>query len=112
SERGLVLSTDGGARFREVPGCATATACAVGVHDGRACVWLALYSEAKDATRIVMVDAERADAEVIAKLVGSGDDEELGASARVERLGWDGTRLFAVGEPGFVLIEPPSEPRH
>lgn len=112
AERGLALSTDGGARFREVPGCATATACAVGSFDGRTYVWLALYSEAADLTRIVMVDAERADAEVIAKLTGSGDDEELGASARLEQLGWDGARLFAVGEPGFLSLEPPSEPRH
>jgi hypothetical protein len=112
-ERGLVLSTDYGATFREIPGCAGTTACAVGVHDGRTYAWLALYSEAADVTRIVMVDAGRTDAEIIAKFAGSGDDEELGASARVERLGWDGTRLFAAGELGFVLIEPPSaEPRH
>jgi len=111
-ERGLVVSTDGGVRFREVPGCATATACAVGVHDGRAYVWLALYSEAADLTRVVMVDAERAEAEVIAKVTGAGDDEEGGASGRLEHLGWDGTRLFAVGEPGFLAFEPPSEPRH
>ncbi|HTQ05350.1 MAG TPA: hypothetical protein VMI54_15915 [Polyangiaceae bacterium] len=112
SERGLVVSTDEGRRFREVPGCASATACAVGVQDGRAFVWLSLYSEAADLTRILLVDPERAEAEVIAKIQGSGDDEELGASARVEALGWDGTRLFAVGEPGFLLLEPPSEPRH
>ncbi len=112
TERGLVVSTDGGARFHEVPGCATATACAVGVHDRRACVWLALYSEAADLTRVVMVDAERGDAQVIAQVAGSGDDEEAGASGRIERLGWDGTRLFAVGEPGFLAFEPPSEPHH
>lgn len=112
SERGLAVSTDAGAHFREVPGCAAATACAAGIHDGRACVWLALYSEATDVTRLVMVDAERAEAEVVSKLAGSGDDEELGASARIEQLGWDGARLFAIGEPGFLLIEPPSEPRH
>jgi hypothetical protein len=111
-ERGLVVSTDDGARFREVPGCATATACAAGVHDGRSRVWLALYSEAADLTQLVMVDAERAEAEVIAKIAGSGDDEEGGASGRIERLGWDGTRLFAAGEPGFLAFEPPSAPRH
>jgi hypothetical protein len=112
TERGLVVSTDGGLRFREIPGCASVTACAVGVHDGRTSIWLALYSEAADLTRVLKVDAERADAEVVATVLGSGDDEETGASGRIERLGWDGTRLFAVGEPGFLAFEPPSEPRH
>jgi hypothetical protein len=111
-ELGLVVSTDEGRTFREVPGSAAATACSVGTYGGRAYAWVALYSEAADATRVLMVDVERAEAEVILTLSGAGDDDQLGASARLERLAWDGARLFAVGEPGFLSIEPPSLETH
>ena len=106
------MSTDAGASFREVPGSVAATACAVGTCEGRAFAWVALYSEVADTTRILMIDAARAEAEVIATISGSGDDEQLGPSARIERLAWDGARLFAVGEPGFVLLEPNVESHH
>ncbi len=112
SELGLVVSADAGVSFREVPGSVAATACATGSSAGRPCVWVALYSEAADSTRILMVDVTRGDAEVIATMTGAGDDAELGPSARIERLAWDGARLFAVGEPGFLLIEPPSDSHH
>lgn len=111
-EIGLVVSTDTGRSFREVPGSVGATACAVGSFGGRAYAWVALYSEAADSTRILMIDPVRAEAEVIATIAGSGDDEQLGPSARLERFVWDGTRLFAAGEPGFLLIEPPSDEAH
>jgi hypothetical protein len=112
SELGLVVSTDAGASFREVPGSVAATACAAGSSEGRPCVWVALYSEAADSTRILRVDAVRGDAEVIASLTGAGDDDQLGPSARIERLAWDGARLFAAGECGFLLLEPPSDSQH
>jgi hypothetical protein len=111
-ELGLVVSIDGGRSFREVPGSVAATACTVGTLGGRTHAWVALYSEAADVTRVLLLDAERADAEVIATLKGSGDDDSLGASARVERLAWDGARLFAVGDPGFLLLEPPNLETH
>ena len=112
SELGLVVSDDAGASFREVPGSVAATACTAGSSDGRPCVWVALYSEAADSTRILMVDVTRGDAEVIATLAGAGDDDHLGPSARIERLAWDGGRLFAAGEPGFLLLEPPTDSHH
>jgi hypothetical protein len=112
AEIGLVVSADAGRSFREVPGCVGATACAAGSFGGRPCAWIALYSEAADVTRVLMIDVVRAEAEVIATLAGSGDDEQLGPSARLERLVWDGTRLFAAGEPGFLLVEPPSLEAH
>ena len=109
AELGLALSSDAGLCFREVPGCGEVTACTAGSHDGRSRVWLSLYSEATDTTRILMVDAERADAEVVASFSGPGadDDAPSAASARIAQLGWDGQRLFAVGEPGFLELEPP-----
>jgi len=108
-ERGLALSTDGGATFREVPGCVEVTACTIGRHQDRSCVWLSLYSEATDTTRVLLIDAERADAQVIASISGPGDDQDaqVAPSARLAQLGWDGQRLFAVGEPGFLELEPP-----
>jgi hypothetical protein len=111
-ELGLVVSHDAGQSFREVPGTVAATAAAVGSSGGRTYAWVALYSEAADATRILMVDTERGEAEVITTLAGAGDDEQLGSSARIERLVWDGSRLYAAGDPGFLLIEPPNIEAH
>ncbi len=109
SERGLVLSTDEGRSFRDVAGSATVTACAIGLLDGRARVWFALYSEASDAARLVMVDVVDGSAEIIASIAGGGDDDsdEGPPSGRLDRLAWDGTRLYAAGEPGFLSLEPP-----
>jgi hypothetical protein len=109
SERGLVLSTDEGRSFREVAGSATVTACAVGVLDGRTCVFFALYSETSDAARLAMVDVAQGSAEVIAFIPGGGDDDsdEGPPSGRLDRLAWDGARLYAAGEPGFLSFEPP-----
>jgi hypothetical protein len=79
--------------------------------EGRAQVWLALYAEIDDTTRFVRVDAELGRAEVIATLASPGDaDAELGASARIDQLGWDGSRLFAAGDAGLYLIAPKDGP--
>jgi hypothetical protein len=108
-ERGLVLSTDAGRSFREVPGSATVTACAVGLFDGRAHAWFCLYSEAADEARIVMVDAASGNAEIVASIAGGGDDDSDDGppSGRIDQLGWNGTLLYAVGDPGFFSLEPP-----
>lgn len=106
-ERGVAVSLDGGQRFREVPGAASVSAATIGLFDGRPSVWLALYAELTDETRFVRVDAETLRAEVIATLASTGDaDADLGASARIERLGWDGARLFAAGDAGFFALTP------
>jgi hypothetical protein len=110
AERGVVVSSDRGRTFREVPGGANVTACAAGFHGGRPRAFLALYTEATDTTQIALVDAEDGTAQIVAVVAGPGDDDVLPASARITALGWDGERLFAVGEPGFILLEPPGTP--
>lgn len=107
-ERGLALSRDAGRSFEDVPGCASVTACVAGSFGGRDSLWVALYSEAADRTRIALFDVGTGRGEVIAQLSGPNDDEgEQVPSARVEALGWDGVRLYAAGEAGFLLLEPP-----
>jgi hypothetical protein len=108
-ERGLVLSTDAGLTFREIPGAAAVTACAVGLFDGRAHAWFCVYSEAADEARIVMVEAASGNAEVVASIAGGGDDDSDDGtpSGRIDQLGWNGTLLYAVGDPGFFSLEPP-----
>jgi hypothetical protein len=111
-DRGLVFSADRGHHFRAVPGIVTPTAVAVGTLDGRSYVWAACYAETRDRTQLVAIDLTSSGAEVIATLDGPGDGEaEQSGSARVERLGWDGARLFAVGEAGFVMLAPAGLPR-
>jgi hypothetical protein len=102
-ERGLAVSTDAGRSFREMPGTATVTAAAAGRYEGAAVVFAALYAETRDETRFVLIEAESGRARVIATLAGEADGE-LGA--RVERLVWDGSRLFAAGESGFCVLSP------
>jgi hypothetical protein len=109
AEAGLVYSTDGGHSFREAAGSASVTACTVGLLEGRARIWFTLYSDAHDEAKVVMLDVAGGQAEIIATITGGGDDatDEGAPGARIDRLGWDGARLYAVGEPGFVSFEPP-----
>jgi hypothetical protein len=109
-ERGLVLSSDGGLSFRGVDGCAGVTACCAGSLGGEPMAWAALYREANDETWLLQIDATTGRARVIARVETSDDaDPEQGSEgARLERLLWDGQRLFAVGDAGFLRIEPPS----
>ena len=108
-ERGLVVSHDGGLAFRKVDGCASVTACTAGAAGGRSMVWAALYREANDETWVLQIDVERAEVHVIATLEGSddGDSEQGAEAARIDRLLWDGERLFGVGDAGFIRVEPP-----
>ncbi|HWP04318.1 MAG TPA: hypothetical protein VNN72_01190 [Polyangiaceae bacterium] len=104
-ERGVAVSLDRGRTFRELGGTASASAVALGTFEGRLTLFIALYAELSDTTRFVRMDAERGSGEVIASLQGAGDaDAELGASARIERLGWDGARLFAAGDAGLYVL--------
>jgi hypothetical protein len=111
AERGVAVSLDRGRTFRELPGTASASAVAIGTYEGRATLFITLYAELSDTTRFVRMDAARGSGEVIATLQGAGDaDAELGASARIERLGWDGARLFAAGDAGLYVLTPASGP--
>jgi len=111
AERGVAVSLDRGDTFRELAGTASVSAVTVGTLEGRVTLFLALYGELGDTTRLVRIDAERGGGEVIATLQGTGDaDAELGASARIERLGWDGSRLFAAGDAGLYVLTPAPDP--
>lgn len=111
-DRDLVLARDRGRDFRVVPGVVTPTAVTLGTLDGRGYVWAACYAETRDRTQFVAIDLDSGNAEVIATLDGPGDGEaEHSGSARIERLGWDGARLFGAGEAGFVMLAPPLVPR-
>jgi hypothetical protein len=113
-ERGLVVSTDSGRSFRDVAGIASATAGVAGSYEGRPVVWVALYSETRDLTRFVLVDASDGSARTIATLTGAADAEgEHATGARIERLVWDGRRLYAAGEAGLLVLAPePNAPLH
>ena len=110
-ERGLVVSTDGARTFREVVGVTSVSAAVAGQCDGRPAVWVTLYSETRDETRFVLVDAATGDAQVLATLTGSGEAEgEHGAGARIERLVWSGAALYAAGEAGLLVLSPEPAP--
>jgi len=110
-ERGLVVSTDGGRSFRTATGVAAVSAAVAGAYEGRAAVWATLYSDTRDETRFVLVDAETGDARVLATLAGPGDAEgEHGTGARIDRLVWTGQELYAAGEAGFWVISPEPAP--
>jgi len=107
--RGLAVSSGGASAFRLVPGCAGVTAIAAGRLAGSVRVWAALYRETADRTDVVMVDVDKAEARVIGSVRGADEDiEGAGETARLERLSWDGTRLFGAGAIGLVAFEPPS----
>jgi hypothetical protein len=110
-ERGLVLSTDAGLTFRQVEGCAGVTACCAGSRDDQAMAWAALYREASDETWLVQIEAASGRALVIARIETSDDaDPEQGSeAARLDRLLWDGQRLFGAGDAGFLRLEPPAD---
>ncbi len=107
AERGVVVSADGGATFRTVFGCANATTVTAGTLGGAAAVVVALYREAEDASELVLVDPATAQAKVIATLVSrERDPDQIPEGGRVERLAWDGARLWAAGGFGVAIVRP------
>ncbi len=110
SERGLVVSGDAGKSFAVVPGCGNVTAVAAGLCAELPRVFAALYHAATDRTTLALVDVQRAEASVIGSLDASGalDPEGPGERARVERMCWDGTHLWAVGGFGAAVWWPPA----
>jgi hypothetical protein len=104
AERGLVVSADGARTFRRIAGTNNVTACAVGLFAGRPTAFAAVYRETHDESVFVRIDAETGDASAIASVSppSSGDIElEVG---RVERLSWDGERLWAAGAFGLAVV--------
>ncbi|HEY3495107.1 MAG TPA: hypothetical protein VGK73_10495, partial [Polyangiaceae bacterium] len=71
-------------------------------------LWAALYREASDSTDLVQVDAADGKALLIARLEApdADDPERAFEAARLERLVWDGERLFAVGGAGLLAFQP------
>jgi hypothetical protein len=106
-----VLSTDAGITFQQVDGCAGVTACCIGLVDDQPTAWAALYREANDETWLVQIDVAAGRALVIARVESSDDaDPEQGNEvARLDRLLWDGQRLFGVGDAGFLRFELPDD---
>jgi hypothetical protein len=110
AERGLVVSADGARTFSVVAGCSNVTAMSAGFCAERPRVWAALYHEAMDRTSIALVDVARAEASVIGviEVPEALDPEGPGERARVERLCWDGTHLWATGGFGVAVWWPPA----
>jgi hypothetical protein len=106
SERGVVVSADGGKTFRSVLGATNATALAAGTRGSRHVAFAALYRETEDRSLIVLIDAETAAATTVAVLaLPASDDPDLALElGRVERLLWDGGRLWAAGAFGLARI--------
>jgi len=106
AERGVAVSSDGGKTFRRVSGATNATALAAGTRDGRPLAFAALYRETEDRSLLVEIDVGSAVATTGAVLaLPAPDDPDLALElARVERLLWDGERLWAVGAFGLARI--------
>lgn len=114
SERGTVLSRDGGRTFAIVPGCVGACALAAGIVGGKASVWTGVYRETEDVTDLVQIDAETLEAAVIARVEpgqgpGNLDPSETVEQAKISGLAWDpaSERLWAAGTFGLVRLAPP-----
>lgn len=110
SARGLAVSTNSGAAFSHVDGCAGINALCVGELDGQVRVWAALYDEPNDHTHIVLVDPALATAERIAEIEAPGLEEEPALEhSRVAALRWDPVRrrLWAAGMGGLRSWTPP-----
>jgi len=108
--RAIVVSSEGGRDFRGVPGTTNTTAL-TGVNDpGAARFYAAVYRETSDQTELVVIDPERSEAQIVARISG-GDEAEAGSDpadrgewARVSRLVWhaESSALWAVG--GFGVL--------
>lgn len=82
AERGLCVSSDGGASFRLVTGAVNVTAVTIALRAGKPVVFAALYREGRDVSELIMVDPVSGAACSVAELSGAdGDDsEEMGRS--------------------------------
>jgi hypothetical protein len=109
-ERGAVVSADRGRTFCRVPGVTNVTAVTTGRAGAESSAFVAVYRETDDRSLLVEVDAQTGAAVTIAviALPVSGDPDAALELGRVERLLWDGGRLWAAGGFGLALVRPPS----
>ncbi len=106
AELGLVVSSDGGACFERVSGCAAVTALAAESRAGQSWVWAALYRESEDYSEIVQIDPVERIAERVAELRAgppAASSEEPLERGRVTTLEWDRATslLWAAGAFGL-----------
>jgi hypothetical protein len=103
AERGLAVSSDGGATFRMVTGAVNVTALTIGEDGPRLRVFAALYREGRDATELVAIDPESGAAERVAELSGEVDEdaEEVG---RTLALLFHDANLWASGGYGLAKL--------
>ena len=111
--RALLISSDAGHSFKRVAGTAGTTAIAGALLAGRARFFAAVYRETSDQSELLLIDAERGEAECIAHLdVASehspSDAIERGEWAKISCLGWHAPsgKLWATGGFGVVSFEP------
>ena len=107
--RALVVSHDGGRSFRGVPGTANTTALAGVNEPSGPRFYAAVYRETSDQTELCVIDPERAEAEIVARIEGgeevdAQDPVDRAEWARVSRLVWhaESGTLWAVG--GFGVL--------
>ncbi len=108
AERGLAVSSDSGASFRMVTGAVNVTAVAIGDDAEAGRVFAALYREGRDASVLIAVDAERAqaerlEAERIAELSGAAD-EDTEETGRTQALLFIDGQLWAAGGYGLAKL--------
>jgi hypothetical protein len=103
SERGLCVSSDGGASFRMVTGAVNVTALAIGVRAGKPWLFAALYREARDLTELIAVEPHSGAACSVAELSAANEDdsEEMGRTWALSCLNG---RLWAAGSFGLVRL--------
>lgn len=101
SERGVLVSADGGRSFRAAAGLHGATAVAAARVGGRPVVFAAVFDSSSETTKIAYIDAVSAEAVIVAGVDAS--DDETGEHARVSSLAWnEGTEtLWAAGPFGL-----------
>jgi hypothetical protein len=111
SDRGLVVSSDGGRSFDRVPGCLHATALELGLRAGRPRAFIAAFVESEEQCLLIEVDVLTRAAAIVAELrpiddVAPSDGED----GRVRALVWDAERgvLWAAGATGLFRLTPPS----
>ncbi|HVR19872.1 MAG TPA: hypothetical protein VMS65_09250 [Polyangiaceae bacterium] len=107
AERGVVVSSDHGRTFRRVTGATNVTAVSAGADGERATAFVALYRETDDQSLLVEIDASTGVATTLAvvALPALEDPDVAPELARVERLIWDGERLWAAGAFGLARIQ-------
>jgi hypothetical protein len=110
AERGLVVSADGGRTFRRVSGVTNLTALCAGAFGGQPRAFAALYRETEDHSLLVEIDPETATAAICGVLtLPQPDDPDAAAElGRVERLIFDGERLWATGGFGLAVAHRPA----